>query len=95
MACLAFTATIQGSSDYVLAKIDSESYEENSYEGLVKSRNCDVSHDTLVRNWTNARKKCKELLVKLTTTKEEKISLQNQFNSAYEHEQSLKVENNS
>ncbi|XP_059451074.1 uncharacterized protein LOC132181859 [Corylus avellana] len=65
VVCMAFPATIQGSSDSVSAEIDGNAYEEILDEGSVKSCSHIVSHDTLVRNFTDARKKCKELLKQL------------------------------
>ena len=52
---MAFPPTIQGSSDSPTARVDAESYEKNSNEGLVRSCSQIVSHDTLVRNCANAR----------------------------------------
>jgi hypothetical protein len=49
----------------------------------VKSRNHHVSHDPLVRNFTNDRKKCKDRLKKLVAAEEENLSLQNLLDSAY------------
>jgi hypothetical protein len=86
VACMTFLATIQGSSDSGSTEIDGKSYVEDSDEGLVKSCNHHVAHDTLVRNCTNARKKCKELLKQLTKAEEENISLQNLLDSACQTE---------
>lgn len=61
----------------------------------MKSPNHIVSHYTLVRNCTYARKKCKELLKQLAKVEEENISLQNLLESASKTEKSIKVENNS
>ena len=59
---IAFPATIKGSNDPTSVGVDGESYEEDSDEGSMKRSNHLVSHDTLVKNYTNSRKKCKDLM---------------------------------
>lgn len=95
VACIAFLATIQGSSGFRSAEIDGNSYEEDLVEGSVKGYSHIVSYDILVRNCIDARKKCKELQKQLATTEAQNIFLQNLLDLTYKSEESLKVENNS
>ena len=91
---MAFFATI-GNNDEASGLgtlVEGEYCNDSSHEKSGDNKNLKMAYNRLYKDCVDAKKRCKKLLKRLTTTKDEKTSLLELLDAANKIENSLKVE---